>query len=133
MPSIIEKPEVVIEKSLLHALQQYTATESQVVIHGIISPKDEMCYIRVWPTTFLFDKHSSHVSELVYFEKISGYPIWTQIQPNKQFHFTLIFTGLPKACSAFDLHEVIPEFSGFYIPDIVRNERDVYFVDFTES
>jgi hypothetical protein len=37
--------------------------------------------------------------------------------------------GLPKKCTVFDLIEEIPEPGGFYIPNIQRNNSDVYHLE----
>lgn len=131
MPSIIDNPAIYIAPELLEKLNAYTADQGQVVVHGIAKTQNEAQYIRIWPTTFLFDLHSDHISELVYFEKITGYPVWTEILPHKTHHFTLIFEGLPKSCTVFDLAEVIPQSNGFYLPAVLRNEQDVYYLDFS--
>ena len=131
MSSIITQPNVTIDPNLLAELETYVSDIGQVVIHGICHGGDDGTMIRIWPTTFLFDHHSDHRSELVHFEKISAFPHWTEVKPGKDFGFTLIFSGLPSLCVIFDLMEVIPQANGFYIPAIVRNERDVYFLDFS--
>lgn len=131
MPTIIEKPNIVIAPALLKELATFTADQGQVIVHGICKTKIEASFIRIWPTTYLFDHHSTHVSELVHFSGISGFPIWTKIEANATMSFTLIFTGLPSTCKVFDLQEVIPQSHGFYVPAIVRNEKDVYYLDFS--
>ena len=131
MPLIIEKPTVTIAPFLLKELQTFTSDQGQVIIHGICKAEGEVALIRIWPTTFLFDHNSAHISELVHFERISGFPVWTAIKPNTTLGFTLIFTGLPSTCKVFDLQEVIPQSHGFYVPTIVRNDQDVYFLDFS--
>jgi len=103
----------------------------QVTVHGTCHGGPWGTAIRIWPSTYLFDCHSPHASDLVFFEKISAYPFWTPVLANQTLHFTLIFTGLPATCQIFDLHEVIPESNGFYIPAIQRNKQDVYYLDFS--
>jgi hypothetical protein len=131
MPTIITQPSVTIDTDLLAELETYVSDIGQVVVHGICRGGVEGTMIRIWPTTYLFDHHSDHTSELVYHEKISSFPQWTEIKPNKDFGFTLVFSGLPSSCVIFDLVEVIPQSNGFYIPAIVRNDRDVYYLDFS--
>jgi len=132
MPAVIEKPKVNISPSLLKQLETYTSDQGQVIIHGVCKATSENPYIRIWPTTYLFDQHTDHVSELVHFEKISAFPVWTEIKAHSHFGFTLIFSGLPKSCTLFDLKEVIPQSNGFHIPFITRNEQDVYYIDFSD-
>jgi hypothetical protein len=131
MPLIIDKPATIISPALLKELENSTHEFGQVVIHGICKAKDSPSFIRIWPTTFLFDRHSSHISELLFFEKISRFPIWTKIPAHSEFGFTLIFGGLPASCSLFDLQEVIPQANGFHVASIMRNDIDVYYLDFS--
>jgi len=105
-----------------------TETEGQVIIHCIVSASRQGTYIRIWPTTYLFDNGSSHRSDLVLAENISLYPNWQEVLPGKSAHFTLIFSKLPKSCRTFDLREVIPAPNPFEVLAIQRNETDVYFV-----
>lgn len=84
--------------------------------------------IRIWKTTFLVDKSSSHRSKLVHAENISYAPQWTVIPENKLFQFLLIFEALPKGCELFDLLEDIPQPGGFFVDSIMRNKKDVYHV-----
>lgn len=130
MPSIIEIPKISIAPYLLNELKTFVSDQGQVTIHGICSGGEIGTNIRIWPTTFLFDHNSAHISELVHFERISGFPLWTEIKPNATLGFTLIFSGLPGSCKIFDLQEVIPQSNGFYVPAIVRNDQDVYYLDF---
>jgi len=129
MPSIITKPKVNISEELLAELKTFTQTEGQVIVHCLLySTVTTGTLVRIWPTTYLFDKHSDHRSNLVTAENISYYPTWQQVPPGKVAHFTLVFTGLPKSCTVFDLVEVIPQLNGFEAKSIPRNETDVYYV-----
>ncbi len=111
--------------------------ESQVVLHCCFR---NLLYgrvkVRIWQSTFLYDLGSSHISKLVHVENITMYPNRMFIAGKETVFFTLIFTGLPKTCTLFNMIEKIPESSGaniresgFYIPNIERNCTDVYFVD----
>ncbi|MBL0049718.1 MAG: hypothetical protein IPP32_16670 [Bacteroidetes bacterium] len=104
-------------------------TESQVIVHFTISTAYQSTSIRIWKSTFLFPKNSTHISKLLHFEKISLYPDWTMIPKGKVHHFTLIFSGLPKDCKHFDLIEKIPQEGGFEVKNIARNKRDVYLIN----
>lgn len=130
LPTIINDPLTTISSSILEDLETFIADAGQVIIHGIVYGRNYGTNIRIWPSTYLFDKHSSHRSELVHFEKISAFPHWTEIPANHTFYFTLIFSGLPSSCKLFELKEVIPQSGGFYIPDIMRNKEDIYFLEF---
>jgi hypothetical protein len=102
--------------------------QSHVYVHCYFNNTVKDMLIRIWKTTFLIDKTSSHRSKLVHIENISYAPQWTIIPENKLFQFLLIFEALPKGCEIFDLLEDIPQPGGFFIADIMRNKKDVYHV-----
>lgn len=132
MPTIIEKPLTIIAPNILKELSNVTSEQGQVVVHGICKARNDPMFIRIWPTTYLFDQQSSHVSELVHYEKISQFPTWTDVAPKTTKSFTLIFSGLPTSCVIFDLQEIIPQANGFFVPNILRNNTDIYYLDFTD-
>jgi len=128
-PSVIKKPNVEISEELRKQLTTKVDEEGQVILHVIYhAPMDEfMALIRIWPTSFLYDKHSEHKSELVHAENISYYPSWHQCIPGVDNYFTLIFTGLPKSCTVFDFIEHCGGGGGaFEVKNIQRNSHDVY-------
>lgn len=128
MATIITAPKVDISKSLLDKLSAQVQEQGQVIVHFVMHTKYIGVNIRIWPTTYLFDQHSDHRSELVHAENISHYPVWTEIYPGNHF-FTLIFSGLPKSCSTFDLIEKCTnEHGAFSVKNITRSENDVYYV-----
>lgn len=88
--------------------------------------------IRIWKSTYLFDKDSGHKSELLFSENITLFPYWTEVPPMKDFWFTLVFSSLPKDCTQFDLEEVIPESGGFFVKNIKRNSSDIYRVKISD-
>jgi len=100
--------------------------ESQVTIHFKYTGSMWGNKIRIWKSTFLHAKGSSHRSSLLHVENISVHPTWTHVSAGETINFTLIFSGLPKDCESFDLIEDIPEPGGFIINDIKRNNSDVY-------
>jgi hypothetical protein len=102
--------------------------QSHVYVHCYFNNTVKDMLIRIWKTTFLIDKTSSHRSKLVHIENISYAPQWTAIPENKLYQFLLIFEALPKGCEVFDLLEDIPQPGGFFIADIMRNKKDVYHV-----
>lgn len=129
MPTIITKPKIHISQEILEQLQTFTQSEGQVIVHCLLySTIKTGTLVRIWPTTYLMDKHSDHRSTLVTAENITFYPTWQQVPPGKIAHFTLIFSGLPKSCSVFDLLELIPQANGFQASHIKRNETDVYYI-----
>ena len=126
---VITRPKLAIDPQLLKKLQEYTQEEGQVIVHCISGGSlfyDS--YVRIWKSTFLFDQQSDHVSDLVHVENITLAPEWMLIPAGTIAHYSLIFTGLPKDCSLFDLEEVIPQSGNFCAKNIKRNNSDVYFV-----
>jgi hypothetical protein len=85
--------------------------------------------VRIWPSTYLFDRGSSHRSKLLHAEDITIAPAWTMVGSKGSHRFTLFFESLPKSCSVFDLREVIPQPGAFEITAIRRNREDVYRVE----
>lgn len=121
----ITKPEIVQE--ILELLQPKIEEEKQVIVHCCFPATFmEGSLVRIWSSTYLIDKISGHKSSLVHQENISLFPSWTAVAPFKDYWFTLIFTGLPKDCTSFDLQEIIPEEGGFHVKNIKRNGTDVY-------
>ena len=98
--------------------------ERQTIVH--CSCGDDYAF-RIWPTTFLIEHGSDKRAKLITAFNISFAPQWTL---NDGKGFTLIFEGLSKGCTSFDLKEMIPEEGGFEILNIKRNKMDVYTVNF---
>ncbi len=131
MPLIIEPEKVKTRKNLVNpealvALLQQTEVQGQVIVHVFCLPQPEEYAIRVWRTTYLVSRTSSHKSRLLHAENISLAPSWTEVKANNPYSFTLIFEALPKDTLLFDLVEIIHQPGGFYYPNLLRNERDVY-------
>lgn len=116
MPETAEKTEV--EVKILES------EERQTIVH--CSCGEDYAY-RVWPSTFLIEHGTGRRAKLITAYNISFAPQWT-INDGKGF--TLIFEGLSKGCSKFDLKEIIPQDGGFEVKDIPRNKTDVYTVNF---
>ena len=130
--NIIVEPKVkpVVETSVKEAFEQKGSLEQQVIVHGTYTAGVFGDGIRIWQSTFLCDQHSDHQSKLIYTEGITMFPTWTLLPPGEKINFLLVFSGLPKSCSVFDLKEIIPEPDGFEIKNIRRNATDVYHVNF---
>lgn len=126
---IISKPTVSIDEAILNELETSIHEAGQVVVHCIHqNMSDFPALIRIWPTTYLFDQHSDHCSDLVLAENISYYPEWTPVGRGHKY-FSLIFSGLPEDCTVFDLIEDCKGgFHPFQVKNIRRNDTDVYFV-----
>lgn len=126
---IITKPKVDIAPALLNDLKSQIHEQGQVIFHCLYnSPYLYETAIRIWPSTYLFDHHSDHKSELVHIEKIVYAPQWQVVPPMSSSHFTLIFSGLPDTCTVFDFVEHTNEERGAFIfKNIDRNAQDVYF------
>lgn len=130
--TVITKPEVDISPELLREIKEKTEEMGQVVLHFLFHTPDNGfgdSLIRIWPTTYLYDLHSAHKSELVHIENITYYPDWYLCPAGSETFFTLIFSGLPKSCTAFDFIEHCTNESGaFQVKNIQRNASDVYFL-----
>lgn len=125
-------PDVTIDESIKEALLPKTEQESQVTIHVKFTADFPGSKIRIWKSTFLHDRDSSHRSELMHTDNIPLFPKWKAIMAGEKVVFTLIFSALPKDCLIFDLIETIPEPGGFVIKNIPRNQTDVYMIDLAE-
>ena len=127
--SVITRPKVEIAPDLLKELEECTREEGQVIVHCISGGSFLYdSYVRIWQSTFLFDQQSEHVCDLVHVENISMAPEWMLIPAGTVAHYSLIFSGLPKDCTVFDLEEIIPLPGGFSAKNIKRNNSDVYYV-----
>jgi hypothetical protein len=96
--------------------------ERQTIVHCSVTSAEAYA-IRIWPSTFLIEKESGKQAKLITAFNISFAPQWTL---NDGRGFTLIFEGLSKDCSSFDLKEIIPQDDGFEVSNIQRNSMDVY-------
>lgn len=130
--TIIKKPKTSISEDILKKIKEQTEEMGQVVLHFVFHTPDVLLgdsLIRIWPSTYLYDLHSSHKSELVHIENITYYPDWYLCPAGSESFFTLIFNGLPKSCTAFDFIEHCTNQSGaFQVKNIQRNKTDVYFL-----
>ena len=124
---LVVKPAVGTEA--LVNVDAQTLEDSYVYVHCYFNNVWKNMLIRIWKTTYLADSVSSFRAKLIHAENISLAPVWTQIPDGKQYTFLLIFSGLPKSCTQFDLIEEISEPGGFLIQTISRNETDVYHID----
>jgi hypothetical protein len=102
-----------------------------VIVHCKIKAEEADTFARIWETTYLLDNYSDHESRLLYNEGIVRHPFWTLIPAGTTLYFTLVFSALPKSCTAFDFQEIIPEPGGFCVQHIRRNSTDVYSIDLT--
>ncbi|MFM7488163.1 MAG: hypothetical protein ACKO13_14730 [Cytophagales bacterium] len=126
-----ERPLVkpVVDVETLESIDPQLLEDSFVYVHcHFDNPSDDML-IRIWRTTFLIDRAFGARSQLLHAENISYAPQWTIIPRKGDFTFLLIFAGLPKSVTVFDLMEEIPQPGGFVVRGIRRNEADVYHVE----
>ena len=131
MEIVKEPKKVTIDPELKNAIQTLVEEESQVIIHLHLHFTD-FNTIRIWKSTFLLPHNNGEKIYLVHADNISFYPEWTICRAGETV-CTLIFKGLPKDCSVFDMVEEIPEPGGFYIPNIQRNNSDVYHLEINYS
>ncbi|MBK6699300.1 MAG: hypothetical protein IPG55_05255 [Saprospiraceae bacterium] len=85
------KPEVKIDKLSRQKLLNQVQEESQVIVHCTYTGSMNSDRIRIWASTFLYAKDSSHKSELIHIENITMYPIWMDVANGQTINFTLIF------------------------------------------
>lgn len=129
MSEVLLKPRISISTDVLEQLKTKSDIEQQVIVHCTFKNTfHDICFIRIWTSTFLFAHESSHKSELLHIENIPLAPTWKPVYSGQTTRFTLIFSCLPKDCLTFDLKEVIPEAGGYEILNIKRNKTDVYSV-----
>lgn len=119
-PEILTKEQTETETET----ETLVAEEGQTIVHCICAV--DAAY-RIWPTTYLIERGTGNRAKLVTAYNVSFYPYWTLKNAGQKF--TLIFEGLSRNCSEFDLKEEIPQEGGFQVSGILRNETDVYIVN----
>ncbi|MCF8238793.1 MAG: hypothetical protein K9I85_11595 [Saprospiraceae bacterium] len=122
MPPIAPaKPKIVVVPRELTKTEE----ERQTIVHCTLTEPmaGGFMLIRIWPTTFLIQSDGTR-KKMLWFEQIAPFPHWLPVLVPHTF--TLIFEGLDRDCSVFDLVEEIPQEGGFEVMGIQRNERDVY-------
>lgn len=125
-PPVIAKPQ--IDLDTLTLIDSETLEDSYVYVHCHFQNRWRDMLIRIWRTTYLIDMSSSSRSKLIHAENITYAPQWTLIPDGMDYTFLLIFSGLPKSCTHFDLVEEIAQPGGFFVSNISRNEQDVYHI-----
>ena len=126
----IIKPKIEISPKILQEIESQVHEMGQVILHILFDAQKQSgdMLIRIWPTSYLYDLHSSHISDLVHCENIVLAPHWQQVMPGSKCYFTLIFSGLPRDCTVFDFIEHCgSESGGFDILNIARTESDIYY------
>jgi hypothetical protein len=122
---MIETKEIIEQKTETKTeVKTLESEERQTIVHCTCG---EDYAFRIWPTTFLIEHGTNKQAKLLTAFNISFAPQWTL---NDGKGFTLIFEGLSKTCTSFDLKEIIPQEGGFEILNIQRNKMDVYQVNF---
>ncbi|MES2704298.1 MAG: hypothetical protein V4649_16775 [Bacteroidota bacterium] len=129
MSATLTETQVEISELIREQLLTQVSEEGQVIVHCKIVSGASDTVARIWRTTFLLDKHSSHKCRLLHADGVSTYPEWTHVPAGTTLHFTLVFSPLPKSCTSFDFYEQIPEPGGFYVESIARNKTDVYNIE----
>lgn len=117
--------EPVIKSTTEEVILEQVEESPVIVVHCTVLSKDGYG-IRIWPSTFLFDRDSSATSKMLHVFGVTMAPDWTRLRPDEPFSFTLVFEPLPKTCTVFDFLEKIPFPGGFHIQGIKRNKNDVY-------
>lgn len=128
MKQTVLEPIKISKTKVRNEVQVQLKEEKQVIIHL----QAINCYgwrMRIWKTTYLVTEDKQKIP-LVFWEGISLYPKWTDVDNSGTFYFTLIFSGLPADCTVFSLIEEIPESGGFTFDNIPRNKKDIYKICF---
>ncbi len=118
MIELLEQPKLKPE------LKTLESEERQTIVH--CTCRADYAF-RIWPTTYLIENGTNKRANLITAFNISFAPHWTL---NDGKGFTLIFEGLSKDCTLFNLKEIIPQDGGFEILNIQRTTMDVYYVSF---
>lgn len=113
--------EVLVKKKPQRLTKTVDSKERQTIVHCTYDPASA---VRVWPATFLVEKETGRRVKLITAFNITFAPQWTFGTENNRF--TLVFGGLSKKCSMFDLVEDIPHPDPFVVRNIPRNKTDVY-------
>lgn len=123
MATVITKPKTKVDEEILLFLQP--EEKRTTIVHcRIYTPFPTLA--RIWKTTYLLEKDGSKAQLMKAFN-ISLAPAWTWFDAKEGFlFFTLLFEGLSKECSSFQLIEEISEPGGFRSNEIQRNAIDVY-------
>lgn len=123
MATTTSKPQLKIDEEILSYLQ--TEEQRTTIVHCRIYTSLPTL-ARIWNTTYLLEENGNKVALIKAFN-ISIAPDWTWFDAEKGFlHFTLLFEGLSKGCSLFQVVEEISEPGGFFSDRIQRNTTDVY-------
>ena len=126
MKKTVLEPITISRTKVKNKVKVQLEEEKQVIIHCSIAD----CYgrqMRIWKTTYLVTEDQQKIP-MVFWQGISLYPKWTDIDTRGNFYFTLIFSGLPSDCKVFSLIEEIPEPGGFDLKNIPRDKKDVYHI-----
>lgn len=121
------KPKV--DTEILASIQPTALEDGCIYVHCRCASHSEDLLVRVWKTTFLIDHHSSAKVQLLHAENITIAPQWMALPGGTTHNFLLVFSSLPKSCKQFDLIEQIPQPGGFEVPNINRNESDIYHIN----
>ena len=127
-------PSIKVDPKINNEILSQVETEGTVIVHcsftAIISTG-----IRIWHSTFLVDKVSGRKSKLLHAINIPFALTILPVKAGTTARFTLIFSALPKTCKVFDLIEIaqVPDFCGFTVYHINRNENDVYNVEIEDT
>ena len=100
--------------------------ERTTIVHCILL---EDSFIRIWPTTYLVQEDGVRKPMIQAFD-IVAYPNWKLVPAGHRF--TLVFEGLDRGCTVFELIEDIPEPGGFRSGPLQRNQSDVYSLEVKE-
>lgn len=96
-------------------------SKGQITIHIRVKSRS---MIRIWPCIKLRCQQTGKEAKFVHALDVGIHPYWMLLAAGSVY--TLVFEKLDDDCRVFDVVEKIPEFGGLYIPNLHRNEDDVY-------
>ena len=76
-----------IDTDILTSINPDSLTDAYIYVHCHYQNELDEMFIRIWPSTFLADRHSGARTQLVHVENISYAPVWTHIPGRKEYSF----------------------------------------------
>lgn len=114
-----------IAVSISSEVRQQQAEQGSTILHCRIKSAERL---QICKSTYL-RQNSGGIKSLVHAEGIAVEPEWTVVSKSN-YVFTLVFEGLDKECTSFEMVEDeplnTPYESNFYVKPTPRNSTDVY-------
>jgi hypothetical protein len=124
--AVPEKKKTVPVPDELKSTLEITETESQITVFINRGIQSFGCSERIWPCIELRSKTTDERAKLLHLEGLLPFPNWTHVAAGQHLSYCMVFERLGKNATRFDIVEEIPSPGGFFLPDVVRNQTDVY-------